>query len=436
MKKKKLYWFTLVELIVVITILSVLWTISFISLQSYGSNARDSATLSDLKSVEKWLEFSLLKYGKTILPDEKVDINYSGSVYSYQWFAWIWVLNDIWVWVNAKSRANWEFFLYSTTKDLDKYQILWFLENDLSLSLWTKTYAENENLFFQNMWDEVGIVFESEVAINKIWNNIELKDSPIEYKIVTSLNSIEVWSGENLNKKINYLVEKKASCKNIKFHNPESLDWIYTIDYKWWKKEVYCDMITDGWWWTLFYANNGYEDSDIKKSYVSMRSDIFSWIDYNLTDYENIYLAWLLDYREFINGDWREVLVKNHFVENGNYWVISFWLSDTLLWALSDSVLSSTKSTNCKTLPSNDTWSLKDKNGLLYDDLSQMRVQSWKDNWWITHSSVTCNWFTDNKYAYVAFYLANSSWNTNRARSSQIIWWTWWWTNEYRYFIR
>jgi prepilin-type N-terminal cleavage/methylation domain-containing protein len=43
--------FTLVELIVVITILAILWTISFISLQWYSKDARDTKRLSDVKSL-------------------------------------------------------------------------------------------------------------------------------------------------------------------------------------------------------------------------------------------------------------------------------------------------------------------------------------------------------------------------------------------------
>ncbi len=46
-------WFTLVELIVVITILAILWSIAFLSLQSYGSDARNSKRVTDLNSIQK-----------------------------------------------------------------------------------------------------------------------------------------------------------------------------------------------------------------------------------------------------------------------------------------------------------------------------------------------------------------------------------------------
>lgn len=43
--------FTLVELIVVITILAILWTIAFLSLQWYTSNAKNTKVESDLRNI-------------------------------------------------------------------------------------------------------------------------------------------------------------------------------------------------------------------------------------------------------------------------------------------------------------------------------------------------------------------------------------------------
>ena len=50
--------FTLVELIVVITILAVLWTIAFISLQSYTISARDSVRVADLNTIKSAIEYA------------------------------------------------------------------------------------------------------------------------------------------------------------------------------------------------------------------------------------------------------------------------------------------------------------------------------------------------------------------------------------------
>ena len=48
--------FTLVELIVVITILAILWTIAFISLQWYSERSRDSVRVTDMKTMKNSLE--------------------------------------------------------------------------------------------------------------------------------------------------------------------------------------------------------------------------------------------------------------------------------------------------------------------------------------------------------------------------------------------
>jgi prepilin-type N-terminal cleavage/methylation domain-containing protein len=47
-------WFTLVELIIVITILGILATIAFISFQWYTKDARDWVRISDIKSIYSW----------------------------------------------------------------------------------------------------------------------------------------------------------------------------------------------------------------------------------------------------------------------------------------------------------------------------------------------------------------------------------------------
>ena len=57
MKKYTNKAFTLVELIVVVTILAILGTIAFISLQGYSKDARNSTRIVDMKSVEKVCQY-------------------------------------------------------------------------------------------------------------------------------------------------------------------------------------------------------------------------------------------------------------------------------------------------------------------------------------------------------------------------------------------
>jgi len=96
-KEKKQKAFTLVELIVVITILAILWTISFISLQWYSANSRDSVRMSDLKNITLWLELQLSKAWRVYVPEDKIDITASGTTISYQWYMWEDTMNKLWV---------------------------------------------------------------------------------------------------------------------------------------------------------------------------------------------------------------------------------------------------------------------------------------------------------------------------------------------------
>ncbi|MDD2871896.1 MAG: prepilin-type N-terminal cleavage/methylation domain-containing protein [Candidatus Gracilibacteria bacterium] len=80
MHKQKTNGFTLVELIVVITILAILGTIAFISLQGYSTSARDSTRISDLGAMKTSLELFQLDNGKYPIATNGIDITYSGSI--------------------------------------------------------------------------------------------------------------------------------------------------------------------------------------------------------------------------------------------------------------------------------------------------------------------------------------------------------------------
>ena len=69
--KKLKNWFTLVELIVVITILAILVTIWFVSFQWFLRDARDGNRVASVKSIWEWLELSSLKVWKYPEPDKQ-----------------------------------------------------------------------------------------------------------------------------------------------------------------------------------------------------------------------------------------------------------------------------------------------------------------------------------------------------------------------------
>lgn len=65
---RKFGGFTLVELIVVITILTILGTIGFMQVGSFQSSARDSVRTSNLANLSKGLELFMIKTGSYPAP--------------------------------------------------------------------------------------------------------------------------------------------------------------------------------------------------------------------------------------------------------------------------------------------------------------------------------------------------------------------------------
>jgi prepilin-type N-terminal cleavage/methylation domain-containing protein len=92
---KKSKAFTLVELIVVITIIAILWTIAFIALQWYTQNSRDSKRISDINSIQKSLEIYIAEKGTYPIPDNYENIIYSGSTAWIEWTIWDKVIKNL-----------------------------------------------------------------------------------------------------------------------------------------------------------------------------------------------------------------------------------------------------------------------------------------------------------------------------------------------------
>ena len=127
--------FTLVELIVVITILAILWTIAFISLQWYSAQARDSKRLSDVQNIKKSLELFSLNTWKYPLPDDGEQVLYwvENDVIWTQWIVWDNVYTNLSRNLNEKPIDPFTEleYTYSTINSQTKYEVLSVYESDL-----------------------------------------------------------------------------------------------------------------------------------------------------------------------------------------------------------------------------------------------------------------------------------------------------------------
>jgi prepilin-type N-terminal cleavage/methylation domain-containing protein len=162
--------FTLVELIIVVTILAILWTISFIYIQWYTQDTRDVKRLSDIKSLiskitienTKWTSYSDL-----------IDVS------KWQENKWLQILGKTWEWsdqwpVNfANLKEPRENFLDPLTKDdyifwytywwenSERYafvQWLWRSEkiNDIILWNYYQSTTDDEEWIIFPVWCKTG----------------------------------------------------------------------------------------------------------------------------------------------------------------------------------------------------------------------------------------------------------------------------------------
>ena len=266
--------FTLVELIVVVTILAILATIGFVSYSSYLTWVRDTNRLAQLVSISDGLE--LYRTTKDLpLPDDSVEVSINGSLIAYQGTAWSNTLETIDFtkgWVDPRDGT---YFSYYLTKDRKHYQLLWFLEEEASIT------SQNTNILptqLRGIEGELSLVQETQAVSydnriptvygRKLWILTDDQNTPVEQAWADlDITAATTWyiahmtDTETLSWSSLQSINPKASCKRIKQLRWWSSDWVYEINPTWVEDaefDVYCDMTTDWWGWALVdnIANN------------------------------------------------------------------------------------------------------------------------------------------------------------------------------------
>ena len=230
--------FTLVELIVVITILSILWTIAFVSFQWYFSEVRDSVRLSDLKSIH--MSLTLYKTEGKPLPkwENMYDVSWSGTLLFRQWSLSKRDLNNLGINNWAIDPLTEESYIYALDEKKNKYQLGAFFENYLGFSaLKSQAFANNKNSYLQVKGDKLWIIVDSET--NKpIKESIDILKDNKNVVIHLTQNEVYTWTGQVLNK-----ILPNANCERL-FDNWVRKNGIYNVYYESSSagRDVYCDF--------------------------------------------------------------------------------------------------------------------------------------------------------------------------------------------------
>lgn len=303
--------FTLVEIIIVVTILWVLASIAFISFQSYSKNARDWVRLATLKNIETWLSIYYTKINA--YPNAE-----SWTLIQSSW--WLTTIWTQWYFWDINSRLlkfsktptdpyDGNKYIYSVNATKNKYQIMWFLETSDYVSLLSSTYAATD--YFtripKTLWDSLWILLDS-------------SNNPISWA------SIDI-------EKYNWLVLKAI------FDDKYSISWTWLVlkwlkstfkDWKMWKDlDKNCDLPdvviwSQVWAWcnsTLWYWAEWWQlDSDIWTSN-------YNWVISRCNKYSTTELSTTIDCPAWV---WS--MMSNSKESNWNWASWVYWTVNNIWW--------------------------------------------------------------------------------------------------------
>ncbi len=272
--------FTFVELIVVITILAILATIWFWTYQSYLAGGRDTNRLVQLWDIHDGLERYSIN-SRLPFPEDMIEIQANGNTFAYQGYAWEGVVKAIGYdggWKDIEYGTYLTYMLWNNQRD---FQIMTYIDDNqlLSDTIISSSYA-NQNytakypkVLGAPLWvlveDLTNAPLQEIDAVSTAWLFDVVTGSGEIISYFTDTNKIVTRQGGDIS-----MIIPDKSCKRIQ----ELWKWKWSGEYTinpagGAKQRVYCDMETDGWWWTFA----GYlDDSDTADS-ISFNNALWTY---------------------------------------------------------------------------------------------------------------------------------------------------------------
>jgi len=449
--KKGVKGFTLVELIVVITILAILWTIAFINLQWYSWSARDSKRESDVSNILKkvsveqikwvtWWElidnqstnsvvineiatnaiqwtpkFLQLKEDWNSFKDPATKADY---VLSYaKWWTSTWAYNFLQIATINEERneavVKWNYYMFNTVTDSpsiiknasDLFVVDWWsqLPYDIANS-WNTILTFSSSKIWDSFWSHTCILWTSWKVkcvwrnwYGQLWNWTTTNSlTPVDVTWITNATFIDWWDTTNCV----LLSDKTVKC--------------------WWR----------GTWGQLWNWTTVSSSTPVAVSWLTNVSVLDVWRDYScavITDWTvkcwgatNIWRIW--DWFDISRSSPVDVLYVSNAIsvsvwDNNACALISDW-TVKCWWAGWSGQLWNWTLTNSYTAV-NVSW-LTNANAihLISDEAACAIIYGWTVKcWWANWSWQLWNWTTANSSLPL-----DVTWLTNVA---QINWWYW-----------
>ena len=231
MIQHKTQGFTLVELVVVATILAILWAVWFVAYTWYISWARDANRIAQLASITDGLNV-LTASSALPIPENKVDVIIGWEVIGYQWYAGENIIDTIWYQKGGKDPKDDTYFTYYLDSKRSSFQLMAFLEEEWATSFFREQAYANDyssripTVYGQKLWALTDQFNTPVQEIDRIQSdgNINLSSTPTIYKAHKTNDDIIEWDSSVLTQ-----IHPDTSCERIKEARWSAKSTYYTI---------------------------------------------------------------------------------------------------------------------------------------------------------------------------------------------------------------
>jgi prepilin-type N-terminal cleavage/methylation domain-containing protein len=231
MLKKERKAFTLVELVVVITILAILSTIWFISMLWYLLDTRNSKRISDLSNVFASMKTYKNQRWKYPIPVDYFSLtNGPTNAIAWQWKLWknisLTTIDEI----PLEPKLNIP-YIYSITASRQEFQLAWTLEAEWWWDYWA-IVIWNYNSVSQDLLPTLLVATSSSVDVtNSSDKNLFIfndQNHNLPYSFISWSNPVSDWT--NINVLLQNSIDSKNFSQNSDFETCQEIEeWLKEI---------------------------------------------------------------------------------------------------------------------------------------------------------------------------------------------------------------
>ena len=257
---KKIKAFTLVELIISVSVLAILSAIWFISYSWYLMWVRDVSRISELTSLSEWLKLYSLKSNMP-LPDDYIEIKDGWEVIAYQWYIWKNILDSIDYsnkWIDPLYKTYYSYYL---TFNRNHFQLMAILEEEYDSHvvsfLSNKVFATDYSDWFPYVyWKKLWILTNEnntpiqEIESIKTAGEIDVSTSDITFKSFLRTDEFVQWQLPDELKKLHWIADDKWKSWNV-----ENNSFVKATLPEWWSEWWGGGWLTACVFWTSTFWN-------------------------------------------------------------------------------------------------------------------------------------------------------------------------------------